>query len=63
MKWLAGTARHERSSAGIGTYPLSRDLYFYTRNKPGGEIKAFIDFCLSPEGQQVVTKVGYFPVQ
>ncbi len=46
-----------------GKYPLSRDLFFYLRNKPGGDAKAFIDFCLSPEGQAVVTKVGYFPIR
>jgi phosphate transport system substrate-binding protein len=46
-----------------GKYPLSRDLYFYLRNKPSGEAKAFIDFALSAEGQQIVTKVGYFPVK
>jgi phosphate transport system substrate-binding protein len=46
-----------------GKYPLSRDLFFYLRNKPSGDAKAFIDFCLSAEGQAIVTKVGYFPVQ
>ncbi len=45
-----------------GKYPLSRNLFFYLRGKPSGDVKAFIDFCLSPEGQQIVTKVGYFPV-
>ena len=46
-----------------GKYPLARDLYMYTRSKPSGEVKEFIDFCLSPEGQAIVTKVGYFPVK
>ncbi|RKH58087.1 phosphate ABC transporter substrate-binding protein [Corallococcus interemptor] len=46
-----------------GKYPLSRDLFFYLRNKPSGEAKAFIDFALSPEGQAIVTQVGYFPVK
>ncbi|CAM3938037.1 phosphate ABC transporter substrate-binding protein [Corallococcus sp. ZKHCc1 1396] len=46
-----------------GKYPLSRDLYFYLRNKPAGDVKAFIDFALSPEGQAIVTQVGYFPVK
>ncbi len=46
-----------------GKYPLSRNLFFYTRGRPSPEAKAFIDFCLSPEGQQVVSKVGYFPVK
>jgi phosphate transport system substrate-binding protein len=46
-----------------GKYPLARDLYMYTRAQPAGEIKEFMDFCLSAEGQQLVTKVGYFPVK
>lgn len=45
-----------------GTYPLARALYFYLRKAPEGSVKAFTDFCLSPEGQKLVTEVGYFPV-
>lgn len=46
-----------------GTYPLSRPLFFYLRAKPAGEIKSFIDWVLSADGQGVVLKVGYFPVK
>ena len=46
-----------------GKYPLSRDLFMYTRGKPSGEAQAFIDFCLSDEGQAIVTQVGYYPVK
>jgi phosphate transport system substrate-binding protein len=46
-----------------GTYPLSRPLFMYTRGKASGEAKDFIDFCLSAEGQAIVTQVGYFPVK
>jgi len=46
-----------------GKYPLSRPLFVYTRGKPAGEAKDFIDFCLSDEGQAVVTAVGYYPVK
>jgi phosphate transport system substrate-binding protein len=53
----------DAKSIASGKYPLSRDLYFYTRNKPAGEVKAFVDFALSPEGQAIVTQVGYFPVK
>lgn len=45
-----------------GAYALSRPLFFYTRNKPSGDIKAFIDWVLSAEGQAIVSKVGYFPI-
>jgi phosphate transport system substrate-binding protein len=44
-------------------YPISRNLYFYLRNAPKGQTKQFIDWILSPAGQQVVTQVGYFPVK
>src|SRR5262245_5612081 len=46
-----------------GTYPISRYLYFYTRTKPGGQVKQFIDWTLSEPGQATVTAVGYFPVR
>lgn len=46
-----------------GKYPLARPLFMYTRAKPSGEVKSFIDYCLSPEGQKLVTQVGYFPVK
>jgi phosphate transport system substrate-binding protein len=46
-----------------GSYPISRDLYFYTRKAPEGAIKQFIDYALSPEGQQIATEVVYFPAK
>lgn len=59
-----GTA-YEPSAENIkkNLYPISRYLYMYLRNKPTGEMKAYIDWILSPEGQKVVTEVGYFPVK
>jgi len=44
-------------------YPISRYLYMYLRNKPTGEMKKYIDWILSPEGQKLVVEVGYFPVK
>lgn len=46
-----------------GNYPISRYLFWYVRNKPSGDIKKLVDFVLSEQGQQIVTKVGYFPVK
>lgn len=45
-----------------GEYPLSRELYFYTVGEPAGDVKAFIDWVLGPEGQKLCEKVGYYPV-
>lgn len=46
-----------------GQYPISRFLYFYTRVKPAKEMKAFLDWATGPQGQELVTKVGYFPIK
>jgi phosphate transport system substrate-binding protein len=50
-------------TVGKGQYPITRFLYMYMRNRPTGETKKYIDWILSPEGQRVVTEVGYFPVK
>lgn len=44
-----------------GEYPLARQLYYYTNGEPQGLTKEFIDFVMSPEGQNIVSEVGYFP--
>ena len=44
-------------------YPITRYLYMYMRNRPTGELKKYIDWILSPEGQKIVTEVGYFPAK
>ena len=46
-----------------GNYPISRYLFWYLRNKPTGEVKKLVDWVLSEQGQQIVSKVGYFPVK
>jgi phosphate transport system substrate-binding protein len=46
-----------------GAYPLARPLFMYTRGKPQGVARDFMDFCLSPAGQAIATEVGYFPVK
>ncbi len=45
------------------TYPLSRGLYAYTDGDPQGIVKLFIDFTLSPAGQQQFTETGFVPVR
>jgi phosphate transport system substrate-binding protein len=46
-----------------GSYPISRYLYMYLRNRPTGEMKNYIDWILGPEGQKLVVEQGYFPVK
>ncbi len=44
------------------TYPISRLLFYYTNGTPNGVIKAYIDYCLSVEGQQEVLTAGFVPL-
>jgi phosphate transport system substrate-binding protein len=46
-----------------GRYPISRNLYYYTRPEAPEQVKRFIEWILGPEGQLVVEAAGYFPVQ
>ncbi len=46
-----------------GQYPLARSLFWYVRTKPDGDIKKLVDWVLSPDGQALVSEVGYFPVK
>ncbi|MDF1612917.1 phosphate ABC transporter substrate-binding protein [Stygiobacter electus] len=46
-----------------GEYPISRFLYMYTVKKPEGNVKKFIDWALSNEGQKIVEEIGYFPIR
>jgi phosphate transport system substrate-binding protein len=46
-----------------GTYPITRYLYLYTRVKPAGTLKSFVDWATGPEGQAIVVKTGYFPLK
>jgi phosphate transport system substrate-binding protein len=46
-----------------GNYPISRPLNQYLVVKPSGKLLDFINFELSPEGQEIVRKKGFFPVQ
>jgi phosphate transport system substrate-binding protein len=45
-----------------GEYALSRNLFFYTIGEPSGDVKAFIDWVLGPEGQKLCETVGYYPI-
>jgi len=49
-------------TARSGEYPMSRFLYMYTLGEPQGDIKAYLDWILSPAGQKIVADNGFVPV-
>jgi phosphate transport system substrate-binding protein len=46
-----------------GKYPISRPLFLYTNGVPAGAVKAFIDFALSKEGQEIVLATDFVPLK
>ncbi len=46
-----------------GTFPITRDLLLITDGEPRGNVKAFIEFILSPEGQRIVEESGYVRIK
>lgn len=50
-------------AARSGKYPIARKLFLYTVGEPTGELKEYIDWILSPEGQKIVEKEGFVPVK
>ena len=44
-------------------YPYFQEYSFVTRGTPTGLAKRFIEFCLSPEGKDIIRKKGMIPVE
>ncbi len=45
------------------SYPIARDLYMYTPNKPTGAVQKYLDWVrMSSEAQAIVTQLGFVPV-
>ena len=45
-----------------GDYAIARPLHLYATKVDNASVKAFVDFCLSAEGQKIVADSGYVPV-
>lgn len=45
-----------------GGYPISRDLYFFTKGEPSAEAQAYIEYVLSDEMDEQIREAGFIPV-
>ena len=45
------------------TYPIARPLFMYTLGEPTGNVKEYLDWVLSDEGQCIIQEKGYAPVR
>jgi phosphate transport system substrate-binding protein len=45
------------------TYPIVRPLFYYYELKSEKQVKPFIDYVLSDEGQKIVTQIGFIDLK
>ncbi|MEW5796709.1 MAG: phosphate ABC transporter substrate-binding protein [Candidatus Zixiibacteriota bacterium] len=45
-----------------GSYPISRDLYWFFGGNPSGELKKLVNWALSEEGQKLAEAMDYVPL-
>ena len=51
------------ATASDSSYPIARPLLMYTNGEPKGQIKTYLDWILSDEGQCIILDKGYAPVR
>jgi phosphate transport system substrate-binding protein len=49
-------------SVNEGDYPIARDLYMYTPGQPTGQIRKYLEWIISPAGQEIVARLGFVPL-
>lgn len=57
-----GVAPSEGTIA-TGEYPISRDLYFFTKGEPTGAAAEYIEYVLSDEMDEQIREAGFIPVE
>ncbi len=45
-----------------GSYPISRDLFMYTKQNPSTATLAYLEWIFTPEAQEIVSSLGFVPV-
>jgi len=45
-----------------GAYPISRELYWFFNGVPSGDMKQFLNWALSDEGQKIAQATDYVPL-
>ncbi|MEI6330522.1 MAG: phosphate ABC transporter substrate-binding protein [Pseudanabaena sp.] len=60
---IDGVSPTDLASVKADKYPISRSLFLAIKKVTSPAAKQFIEFALSPQGQQIVQKLGFIPVQ
>jgi phosphate transport system substrate-binding protein len=49
-------------SVNNSSYPIARDLYMYSVGEPTGAIRAYLEWILTPEAQEITKTLGFVPI-
>lgn len=60
---IDGISPTDQEAVKTGTYPISRVTYVVVPQQTSPAVKQFIDVALSPQGQQIVQRLGFTPLQ
>ena len=60
---IVNIATIQKTAYNAPNYPLSLPLYLISRNGESELIDKFIEFALSPSGQDVIQRSGYTPIE
>ena len=53
----------DQNAVKTGSYPISRVTYLVTQKQTSPAVQQFVDLALSPTGQQIVSRLGFAPIQ
>lgn len=45
------------------SYPIAREVYWYTAKERDGVVKGLVDYAISPQGQAIIEEEGFVPVK
>lgn len=60
---IDGVMPTDANAVKAGKYPISRSLFLGVKKITSPVSKQFIEFALSPQGQQIVQRLGFISVQ
>jgi phosphate transport system substrate-binding protein len=60
---INGVAPTDIEAIKAGKYPISRSLFLAAKKTTSPVVKQFIEFALSPQGQQILQNLGFISVQ
>jgi phosphate transport system substrate-binding protein len=60
---IDGVAPTDQNAVKTGRYPISRVAYLVVPKQTSPAVQQFIELALSAQGQQVVQRYGFTPIQ